>query len=437
MLSTFKAFELCSNNYHSQLLSSPVPLILPRLGRCRYHPLPPPKMSNRSKDSGSSSSSGARGRIATVLAQARASLKDPTRPYTPQSLDQRTSIQSTSAELNMLNAKYASFNSSQLSNNTAYSSFNTTESTTPKASVSKTHNILNENLRKNFNSSSGSSYAASDNGTRKESMRSSSRDYEFENDEFSTNNTNNKNNNNKGSVKSSPKAEAAARVGVTSGSGSGADNEQYMSFKLLLTDINDMLLSLEFESMGLAMDIPTSASKLEEILNNLTSPISKLSKFISKDKTSLVKSAKADIDVVGSALAMALFRVNDNEVWNIQLKQLLCRHVLRFYISCLSRNKKEAARAHTSKKDTSNSSKRETKTSPALVLCSDVSNTLKRVTECLYQTRLVSTGIGVCRLFPSEYIYSYHFPFFWFCIKKPLFPVSNHLILKNRLPSQQ
>lgn len=39
-----------------------------------------------------SKSSSARGRIAQVLAQARASLNEPTRPVTPQLLDQRTSM---------------------------------------------------------------------------------------------------------------------------------------------------------------------------------------------------------------------------------------------------------------------------------------------------------------------------------------------------------
>ena len=39
-----------------------------------------------------SSNSGARGRIAQVLASARASLKEPSRPFTPQSLDQRTAL---------------------------------------------------------------------------------------------------------------------------------------------------------------------------------------------------------------------------------------------------------------------------------------------------------------------------------------------------------
>lgn len=38
------------------------------------------------------STSRARGRIAEVLAQARASLKEPSRPFTPASLDQRTSL---------------------------------------------------------------------------------------------------------------------------------------------------------------------------------------------------------------------------------------------------------------------------------------------------------------------------------------------------------
>ena len=36
--------------------------------------------------------SRARGRIAEVLAEARASLKEPSRPFTPASLDQRTSL---------------------------------------------------------------------------------------------------------------------------------------------------------------------------------------------------------------------------------------------------------------------------------------------------------------------------------------------------------
>lgn len=39
-----------------------------------------------------SKSNSARGRIAQVLAQARASLNEPTRPVTPQMLDQRTSV---------------------------------------------------------------------------------------------------------------------------------------------------------------------------------------------------------------------------------------------------------------------------------------------------------------------------------------------------------
>ena len=43
-------------------------------------------------DSGGKSYSRARGRIAGVLADARASLMEPSRPFTPASLDQRTSL---------------------------------------------------------------------------------------------------------------------------------------------------------------------------------------------------------------------------------------------------------------------------------------------------------------------------------------------------------
>lgn len=43
-------------------------------------------------DSGGKCYSRARGRIAEVLADARASLMEPSRPFTPASLDQRTSL---------------------------------------------------------------------------------------------------------------------------------------------------------------------------------------------------------------------------------------------------------------------------------------------------------------------------------------------------------
>ena len=43
-------------------------------------------------ESGGKSYSRARGRIAEVLADARASLTEPSRPFTPASLDQRTSL---------------------------------------------------------------------------------------------------------------------------------------------------------------------------------------------------------------------------------------------------------------------------------------------------------------------------------------------------------
>ena len=42
------------------------------------------------------STSRARGRIAEVLADARASLKEPSRPFTPATLDHRTSLSSLS-----------------------------------------------------------------------------------------------------------------------------------------------------------------------------------------------------------------------------------------------------------------------------------------------------------------------------------------------------
>lgn len=49
-------------------------------------------MSEHYENSGTGGISRARGRIAGVLAEARASLKEPSRPFTPAGLDHRTSL---------------------------------------------------------------------------------------------------------------------------------------------------------------------------------------------------------------------------------------------------------------------------------------------------------------------------------------------------------
>eukprot|EP01041_Mallomonas_annulata_P000468 gene468-876_t len=193
------------------------------------------------KVNNASRSSGAKGRIAQVLAQARASLKEPSRPYTPASLDART-------EIGMGPPSSIDYSVS-----------------TPM------HDSITEGFRK------------------------------------------------------------SKSVSKTSKKTSNSLEKQSNELNLLMLDLQDEISIIETETNVTTSDY----YRLEELLQDITNNIDKLSKFIRNTGSDL--SVQIEMKSLCKSISKVLGRVADDIQPRRDLQQLACRHILKVYLALLIR----------------------------------------------------------------------------------------------------
>ncbi len=173
------------------------------------------------------SSYRSRGRIAQVLAQARASLQEPSRPFTPASLDERSSGLSNDSYRNI---NYGSNNNSN--NNTNFSA----------------KSILREQFRESFNTSNNTS------------------DY----DSYEPNS----------SLSSKPMGKNA----ITDHSKHNNNNNTNNNLQIIIYDVNDIISNLENELVFASNR--SNHAKIHEVVGNLSISVDKLIKFLKDSNTS-------------------------------------------------------------------------------------------------------------------------------------------------------
>lgn len=165
-----------------------------------------------------SSNPSSRGRIAQVLAQARASLKEPSRPYTPTSLDDKTALSQYENSINSYNVSSSNRINSLLTNNILSKN---------KSLKRSSNNLLETN--KDIDGSINSLSSKSNKGQQQQQQ----------------------------SVK-----------------------DENSSFKILINEINDIINTLEYETIAFTGEEINEKIRMEGLLSNLTHPIDKLSKII-------------------------------------------------------------------------------------------------------------------------------------------------------------
>ena len=255
-----------------------------------------------------SRSSGARGRIQQVLAQARASLKEPSRPYTPSSLDERTTLDSVLGTSNGMGGGVGGSGSGRSgigrANSLGQNSYNGgggsnsgySSGSSAIQGATIVHKMLKENFRNQPNShlmsssmnsypqSSPTSTGSSPDGQLDDSTHSSprssvrrstsgnrvsSKHANQSEDIPSEYDDNNYGDSNGGRALCS----TSSRSRSGSSSSSGASN-----FRLFLKDVKDLISSLDFASIE---DVSTASnSRIEELINMLVAKVDKLAKAI-------------------------------------------------------------------------------------------------------------------------------------------------------------
>lgn len=257
---------------------------------------------NSSRSAPPQSKGRARGRIAEVLAQARASLKEPSRPHTPASLDARTSIDLTNS---MRSSRHG------LSSVTASSSSSSTSSTASSVTSKKSiHSVLSEGLR----SSLGDSQRITDENAFLQQYADPSNDYLTSRRQSSTN--------------SSVSSSSSSSISVTTSSSS-----QNQSVHLLLCDMKDTLSTLESASLpgGKQLDF----DHLRRVLEGFGVSVEKLSKIL-KGGASLSTTTLKEINNQLGDLTCVLLRFV-NIKCPADVKQLVSRYILRLQLSRVHR----------------------------------------------------------------------------------------------------
>ncbi len=181
-----------------------------------------------------------RGRIAQVLAQARASLKEPSRPYTPASLDNRTSLETSNNDHLQFDQGFGS------------SAFLLKEKSSAKSLLGGESSSRNQNIN-NFSDYSTAPINAS-------SIQPSSESF-------------------------SAPSNASSALGVKS---SSASKERNQALILIINDINDSISSLETELSNIKRINLEEACRLTDVV---FSNCDKLCKQI-KDNESITPTCK-------------------------------------------------------------------------------------------------------------------------------------------------
>lgn len=167
-----------------------------------------------------------------MLAQARASLKEPSRPYTPNSLDEKTTLDST---------------------------------------ISK-NAMLSDGMRSMYASGKGDLYSTLTDNLRKPKLGANpNKSLEIPN-----------NNNNNAERKISTSGFASGDIAGTEG-----NNSELQILKLMLRDIIDLANSLDQETSGVAATGVFSSNAAQTIVENLSAALDKIAKIIKSNSIRL------------------------------------------------------------------------------------------------------------------------------------------------------
>jgi hypothetical protein len=249
-----------------------------------------------------------RGRIAEVLAQARASLKEPSRPFTPASLDARTSnIKQTSG----ISAEQARLQSSSLYGH-VYGAISKTkqkqnnhDSYQAQPLKAASSALINSSKIQNINDTSNKlslSHTPQDENTYNYNDFSSYSNLSPEK------NTSSNNNNNNGH-----------------------------SLQIVILDLQDNITLLETATLPNALlNNNENESYLNRILNNLGPSVEKIAKSL-KGGVVLSQKIHSELNLCISEIARLLTRVVQSRCMMGNIKQLACRHILRLYLSKVAR----------------------------------------------------------------------------------------------------
>lgn len=247
-----------------------------RINFCSDEPSP------ASGDQGASSSStrGSRRRIAKVLAEARASLKDPSRPFTPAALDMRTSIDMNAASSRPWQSSIAFERAAEIDEDAAQAV------SKRNGGSNAIHSLLSENLRK------------------------SCRSTEIEN------------------------VSSINRQKVP---------KHYQQIQLSIADLRDTLKAVESHLVTLTSMTPSAYSdigdaKTDELLLSMGPPINKIAKFL-KIEASLEQEIQRDINAVIGDLAAALLQLlrSQSRPCGKETKSMCCRYLLRLNLARVNR----------------------------------------------------------------------------------------------------
>lgn len=242
-----------------------------------------------------------RGRIAQVLAQARASLNEPSRPFTPASLDARTSLSILSNDhQHVSNIKLKSAQSilhQQLRDPNSFSSSRISNTDTSELDFSSEYSTHQINVN---NQSQPNIYSKS------QSKRSSNNSEQHSRD-------NQKNNN-------------------------------IPNLQLIIYDIQDILSSLDSEIISYQSSHTSSLeySSISKSLENLSSNVDKLFKTL-KEVIILPHTAQKDISKLYSEISTTLSRIIQGSSFPFDLQYISYRLLLKLALSQLNRIDDNAA----------------------------------------------------------------------------------------------
>lgn len=257
-----------------------------------------------------------RGRIAEVLAQARASLKEPSRPFTPASLDARTShikqppgISADQARLqssSLYGHVYGAINKTKQKQNNQDNYQAQPLKAASSALLNSSTVLLNSSIVQNINDTSN-----------KLSLSHTPQDenaYNY-NDFSSYSNL-------------SPEKKNTS---------SNQNNNNGQGLQIVILDLQDNITLLETATLPNSLVYNNeNESNLNKILNNLSPSIEKISKSL-KGGVVLSQKIHSDLNLCISETARLLTRVVQSQSMIGSIKQLACRHILRLYLSKVAR----------------------------------------------------------------------------------------------------
>jgi hypothetical protein len=323
-------------------------------------------------------------RISSVISEARASLKEPSRPFTPASLDERAQ-NSLDGALNRALDREISRTSSAASNNGSGSNSRRGSSTTADIWVNDNIGDSNAYLQMgsvsadlgmgefegDVRSSNGSMNMNNLHGMLTQNLRNSlSNSQDYRSDSHTPD----------GSVfqmGTSASASASASDesgedmlagfnsggygsagGATSGDGFGMEDDGSINqLSLMLADLGDATHTLESEvgtSTSTTAAVGTSQTLLQ-VLTGLSQPVDRLAKYVRRPALAPSGSAVQDVEAARASLTRVLLRIVRPSPSNLntgglqptipsEIRALACRHLLRLYIGQLQRGGRNSSK---------------------------------------------------------------------------------------------